>query len=146
LLELLYRHNISYHPKFHRICCQGHILNLAAHAYLQCTEDDEIEGDTLTLADLAAWKKYGPLGQLHTFVVHRKRSPEQWQTLLQMTKGKAIPKDNKTRWNSYFYILEASLLPHVQQAIDRWFDKCPNDQPEDERLIEEDWEVIEKVY
>ena len=74
MLELLYQHDISYHPKFHQIHCQGHILNLATHAILQCTKDDKIEGNILTLANLATWKKYGPLGQLHTFVVYRKYS------------------------------------------------------------------------
>jgi hypothetical protein len=86
-----------------------------------------------------------PLGRVHTFVVRRKRSPEQWQAFLAMTKGKAIPKDNKTRWNSYAIMLKTALQPPVRQAIDRWFDERAKDQPEDERITEEDWAVIEKV-
>lgn len=62
-----------------------------------------------------------------------------------MTKGKAISKDNKTRWNSYAIMLKTALQPPVRQAMDRWFDERAEDQPEDERITEEDWAVIEKV-
>ncbi len=42
-------------------------------------------------------------------------------------------------------MLKTALQPLVRQAINRWFDERAKDQPEDERITEEDWAVIEKV-
>ena len=63
-----------------------------------------------------------------------------------MTKNKAIPLDNDTRWNSMAAMIEAALTPHVRQAINRWFNERPKDQCADERITDDDQEVIKKVY
>jgi hypothetical protein len=143
LIQPLYQ--IDYCPKLHRIRCQGHILNLSTQAFLGFTNDEAIEGDTLTLKDLEAWKKYGALGKVHTFVVRRQRSPEQYQAFLQMSKGRAIPRDNSTRWNSMARMLKTVLEPQVRHAINRWFEERPADGKPDKVITEKDWETIEKV-
>ena len=102
------------------------------------SDDEEIEGDILTLKDLAAWTKYGALGKVHKFVVRRQRSPEQYQTFLQMSKGRAIPRDNNTHWNSFARMLSRALEPQVRHAVDRWFIKRPNDQPQVEQITMDD--------
>jgi hypothetical protein len=143
-LELLQEYQIEYDVKHHRVRCQGHILNLAVHDFLQCTTDSNIEGDNLTLSDIRAWTKYGFRGRAHIFVVRLARSPERLQYFTKMAK-RAIPRDNKTRWNSFALCYSVMLLPQVRQAINRWFIERPNDQPADEAITEEDWANLEKV-
>jgi hypothetical protein len=130
IIELLDQYGINYDVKHHRVRCQGHILNLAAQAFLKCTNDDQIEGDHLTLNDLAKWRKYGAIGKLHTFTVRRQRSPQQYQKFLQMSKDKHLHRDNKTRWNSYAIAIQTALLPQVRQAINRWFIEYSAEQEE----------------
>ncbi|GKU15585.1 unnamed protein product, partial [Fusarium langsethiae] len=44
-LGLLRRYDIQYDPKVHRLRCQGHIINLAAKAFLFITDDEKLEVD-----------------------------------------------------------------------------------------------------
>ena len=146
MLELIQPpHQIDYCPKLHRIRCQGHILNLSTQAFLGFTNDEAIEGDTLTLKDLKAQKKYSALGKVHTFVVRRQRSPEQYQAFLQMSKGRAIPRDNSTRWNSMARMLKRVLKPQVCYTINRQFKERPGDSKPNEVITKKDQEIIKKV-
>ena len=92
-----------------------------------CTNDKAIEGDILTLSDLEAQKKYRPLGRLYTFVVRIKRSPKKEQAFLEMSRGKHLDQDNKTRQNLYAKIIKTALMPQVRQAINRWFNERQED-------------------
>jgi hypothetical protein len=145
VLELLTEFDIEYDAKHHRLRCQGHIINLAVHAFLECVDDEAIEGDCLSLADIEAWKKYGFRGRAHIFVVRLQQSPEKMQQFVPWAK-RHIPRDNKTRWNSYAICYAVMLLPSVRQAINRWFIERRGDQPEDEVITEEDWAHLEKVW
>jgi hypothetical protein len=62
-----------------------------------------------------------------------------------MSKGKHIPRDNKTRWNSYAEMIKAALLPQVRQAINRWFLERPEDQDVSEIITDKDWVILERV-
>jgi hypothetical protein len=99
----------------------------------------------LQSADLEAWKKYGPLGLIHTLVIHIKRSPEKEQAFLEMSKGTHLDRDNKTRWNLYAKMIKIALIPQVRQAINRWSDERPHGQPTDEKIMEEGWKILEQV-
>ncbi|KAG8352263.1 hypothetical protein FVEN_g9685 [Fusarium venenatum] len=78
-LGLLRRYNIQYNPKVHRLRCQGHIINLAAKAFLFVTDNKKLELDdpgvhNVTLKHIKAWRKKGPLGKIYNFVVFIQRS------------------------------------------------------------------------
>ncbi|KAM4060763.1 hypothetical protein HRG_014339 [Hirsutella rhossiliensis] len=65
LVSLLRRYDIRYDPKSHRLRCQGHIINLAAKAFLFVTDneklkDDERDGHNVTLKEIEAWRKRVP--------------------------------------------------------------------------------------
>ncbi|KAM4064376.1 transposase-like protein [Hirsutella rhossiliensis] len=70
-LGLLRRYDIRYDPKSHRLRCQGHIINLAAKAFLFVTDneklkDDERDGHNVTLKEIEAWRKRVPLASSTT--------------------------------------------------------------------------------
>ena len=59
LIVLISTHGIEYDPSHHRLRCNGHIINLAAQAFLFPTEDDttlyENSSDTPTERELENW-------------------------------------------------------------------------------------------
>ncbi|KAM4067925.1 hypothetical protein HRG_012441 [Hirsutella rhossiliensis] len=64
LVSLLRRYDIRYDPKSHRLRCQGHIINLAAKAFLFVTDneklkDDERDGHNKLMETL--WDDYKPV-------------------------------------------------------------------------------------
>jgi hypothetical protein len=69
------KHNIKYVPKHYRLRCQGHIINLAVKSVLFVTDEENIVEDKetdiikVTLKEIDEWRKKGPLGKLHNFVV-----------------------------------------------------------------------------
>jgi hypothetical protein len=72
--ELLHDYEIKYNPKVHRLRCQEHILNLAAHSFLFVTEEESLESNSIdkyavTLDEMERWRRRGALGNLHIFVV-----------------------------------------------------------------------------
>jgi len=54
-----------------------------------------------------------------------------------MSKGRAIPWDNSTYWNSYTQMLKTVLEPQVHHAINCWFKECPSDG-EPDKVITKD--------
>jgi hypothetical protein len=78
-VELLHDYEIKYDPKVHQLRCQGHMLNLAARAFLFVTEEESLESNNIekyavTLDEMERWRRYGALGKLHNFVVYIQRS------------------------------------------------------------------------
>jgi len=67
--ELARHWHIKYDPKTHRLRCQGHIINLAVQSFLFVTNSENIEEEGITLDDIELWRRKGPLGKLHNFVV-----------------------------------------------------------------------------
>ena len=69
--------------KARRIRCFGHILNLAAKAFLFGKNADAIKVEDNVLRTLGhklehrdAWRKYGPVGKLHNVIVFIRRTPQ----------------------------------------------------------------------
>ena len=67
--------NLWYNPQHHRLRCQGHIINLVVKSFLFVTNKEVIEEDNemdimrVTLKEIEQWRKKGPLGKLHNFVI-----------------------------------------------------------------------------
>jgi hypothetical protein len=103
----------------------GHILNLACKAFLFVTDDENLEEDDnsilkATLKEIEEWRKKGPLGKLHNFVVFIQRSTQRINKFLALSQNRHLARDNNTRWNSWYTMLKVALL--LQEAIEEYFD------------------------
>jgi hypothetical protein len=65
---------IEYSAIKNRIQCMGHIINLSAQSFLFVNQTDALEDSdsdsSITLSDMEKYRRLGPLGKLHNFVVH----------------------------------------------------------------------------
>ena len=102
-----------------RIRCIGHIINLIIQAFLftgvvkidelESYDEQEKNGQlSFDEAKKLQFRLLGPLGKGHNIIVHIRsllgRTAE-WKELV----GRMIPMDNRTRWNSWFSMLEVLL-------------------------------------
>jgi hypothetical protein len=67
--------------------------------------------------DIEQWRKRGAIGKLHNIVVYITLSPQRLQTFTALTDGLSLLRDNDTRWNSWYKMVERALRPKVRQAI-----------------------------
>ena len=112
-------------PQHRRLRCLGHIINLAAKAFVFGTDADafEMEADGLrALADeakeLNLWRKKGPVGKLHNVIKFIRRSPQRREEFANIAATAEAEKefehlqtvaDNATRWNSTFELIDRAL-------------------------------------
>ncbi|KID80838.1 transposase-like protein [Metarhizium guizhouense ARSEF 977] len=146
-LGLLRRFDIQYDPKVHRLRCQGHIINLAAKAFLFVSDKEKIEhdesGNNATLKEIRAWRQKGPLGKLHNFVVFIQRSVQRSQKFLALSRNRKLARDNDTRWSSWHTMLQTALS--LRDAIDGYFNKWMEADCAGDELSAEDWIILEKI-
>ena len=66
---------------------------------------------------MQAWRKKGPLGKLHNIVVFIQRSTQRIQRFKSLIEanGLRLIRDNSTRWNSWYMMLERALK--LKEAI-----------------------------
>jgi hypothetical protein len=126
----------------------GHILNLACKAFLFVTDDENLEEDDnsilkATLKEIEEWRKKGPLGKLHNFVVFIQRSTQRINKFLALSQNRHLARDNNTRWNSWYTMLKVALL--LQEAIEEYFDTWLEEEYSADRLTLEEWKTLEKV-
>jgi hypothetical protein len=86
--------------------CAGHIINLAAKAFIDGKDINaftDITGDNGTLQELkeaqAAWRKRGSIGKLHNIVVYVRASPQRREAFKAKKTGDA-KKDGKSAYFS----------------------------------------------
>ncbi|KAJ0126353.1 Uncharacterized protein HZ326_30544 [Fusarium oxysporum f. sp. albedinis] len=147
-LGLLRRYDIQYDPKVHRLRCQGHIINLAAKAFLFVTDNEKLEIDdpgvhNVTLKHIEAWRKKGPLGKIHNFVIFIQRNVQRSQKFLTISHNRKLARDNDTRWSSWYNMLRVAL--NLRDAIDGYFNKCMELDCAGDELSSEDWIILEKI-
>jgi len=135
-------------PIKQRLHCIGHILNLACKAFLFVTDDENLEEDDnsilkATLKEIEEWRKKGPLGKLHNFVVFIQRSTQRINKFLALSQNRHLARDNNTRWNSWYTMLKVALL--LQEAIEEYFDTWLEEEYSADRLTLEEWKTLEKV-
>jgi hypothetical protein len=145
---LLRRFDIQYDPKSHRLRCQGHIINLAARAFLFVTNDEKLEKDdagtyNVTLKEIETWRLKGPLGKLHNFVVFIQRSVQRSQKFMAISHNRKLARDNDTRWSSWYIMLRAAL--NLRDAVDGYFNKWVEADCAGDELSSEDWIILEKI-
>jgi len=148
LIDLLRKFDIKYDPKSHRLRCQGHIINLAAKSFLFVTDNESLEDDdpdkyNVTLKEIEAWRRKGPLGKLHNFVVFIQRSVQRGQKFMTISHNRKLARDNSTRWNSWYIMLQAAL--DLRGAIEGYFNKWVEADCIGDELTSEEWNILEKI-
>lgn len=147
-LSLILRRDfkIPYNAVHHRLRCQGHIINLAVKSFLFVTDKENIEEDEesniykVTIKEIEAWRKKGPLGKLHNFVVFLAQSTQRLYHFLELSHNHRIPRDNTTRWNSWFMLLSAYW--NLRDVIEDFFDLYATADLKNDRLTDDEWGTI----
>ena len=118
-------YKIQYNAIHHRLRCNGHIINLVAKAFLFGHDEDAFSTinnpgvvDIPTDLEMEIWRQKGPLGKLHNIVVFIQRSPQREEGFLQLSHGKHLLRDQQTRWNSWFAMIDRAIQTDIKVAID----------------------------
>jgi hypothetical protein len=115
--------------------CLGHVINLAAKAFLYGHETDAFEKNIESfreqsdlLKELKLWRKRGPLGKLHNIIIFICRTPQRRERFANIRSFDSIEKgdfdhlqlvvDNATRWNSLYAMIERAIK--LRDRIDRF--------------------------
>lgn len=155
MMEALSSRLPSLNPVKQRLRCQGHVVNLAAQAFLFAKDSEALDEAVRQLSQLAKdeqqgltadtaseWRKLGPLGRAHNTVIHIRSSNERYQAF-KKEAGRSIPRDNSTRWNSWYSLLHVLLEKkvHVNNYQDEHFDSLTNDI-----LSRDDWLELQEYH
>ena len=135
--------SIEYSVTDNRVRCIGHIINLSAQSFLFVNQADSLEDSPLTLNDMEKYRKLGPLGKLHNFVVYIGRTVQQKQQWKLISRGKWVSRDNGTRWNSWEKMLREAVP--LQKCIDRYFEQYSDEDLYKDQLSDKDWVNLIKV-
>ena len=145
--------NIKYDAPRHRLRCSGHIINLAVKSFLFVIDDEALEAEDReevtsrwlkqTLDEIEEWRRRGPLGKLHNFVVFIQRSTQRIQKFLSISNNRHLARDNSTRWNSWFHMLEIALL--LQEAIREYFETWAESECDDDQLSDAEWDTLRHI-
>lgn len=121
----------GFNPVARRLRCSGHVMNLIVQAFLfrsnaKNIQEDEQEGideaynqlcrlakneeeGNITKAQAAEeWREFSVLGKLHNLCMHS-RSSTNIHSDFKAKIGRALPRDNDTRWNSWFRLIDVAI-------------------------------------
>lgn len=88
------------------------------------------------------WRTKGPLGKLHNVSVYIAMSTQRVDAFKLISGNLRLPRDNSTRWNSWFRMLARALL--LREAIDTYTLMNRADL-QDDVLTDEDWAQLESL-
>ena len=91
----------------------------------------------MTLEEIQDWRKKGPLGKLHNFVVYIQGSVQREQDFWGLSHDLRLIRDNITRWNSWYSMLERALL--LKDAILEYYETYPDTSYEGDILDKDEW-------
>ena len=140
-----------------RVRCSGHVINLAVQAFLFAEDPDavdeavrqlsqlakdELKGRRPTIETAQEFRRLGALGRVHNTVNHMRTSDTRYNEFKEAA-GRSIPRDNSTRWNSWYLMLHVflQLRVHVNQYQDRYY----NDLQED-IISRDDWQELQAYH
>ena len=89
------------------------------------------------------WRKLGPLGKLHNFIIHIGRTAQRKKQWRAISRGRNIARDNGTRWNSWHKMISEAIA--LQKAVDRFFEQYPEKELDLDRLLAKDWTLLSNV-
>ena len=131
---------VQWNAEQHRIRCFGHIVNLAAAAFIyQEVTDENLPAED----DDDEWLRFGCLGKLHNIIVYIQRSPQRRERFRDLAESLNLHRDNKTRWNSWYISIERACKPVVKQGLMTFCDE--EQELRAERLSPEDWDTLIEI-
>lgn len=142
--DLEHEFDVFYDPLPHRLRCVGHIINLAVMEFLvgkRPLTTELYEGPSEE--DVNKWRKRGAIGKLHNIVVHVTWTPQRLRTFTALSDGLRLRRDNETRWNSWYTMVEWALRPKIRQAITIFCAQEPVLQ--DDALTPIDWSTLAEI-
>jgi hypothetical protein len=83
------------------------------------------------------WRKKGPLGKLHNTAVYIAGSSQRLERFQMFSKGLVLLRDNDTRWNSWFKLLERAF--RLRDAITQFHNL---ERMEEDSLCDEEWDAL----
>ncbi|KAF9871170.1 transposase-like protein [Colletotrichum karsti] len=158
--------------KARRMRCYGHMLNLAARAFLFGADKEtlEAESDFFRLCDrydddLELWRRLGPVGRLRNIVKFVRSSPQRteryrkaaaevdgdsdFRIFSKSRREAQLILNNDTRWNSTYLIIERAVKKKAEiQAFllaNNDDDDVAQHIPEKDLLSGEDWKVLAEI-
>ncbi|KAF5484195.1 putative AC transposase [Colletotrichum fructicola] len=158
--------------KARRMRCYGHILNLAARAFLFGADKEvlEAESDFFRLCeryedDLELWRKLGPVGRLRNIVKFVRASPQRteryrkaaaevdgdsdFRIFSESRREAQLILNNDTRWNSTYLMIERAVKKKTEiQAFllaNNDDDDARQHISEKDLLSSEDWKVLAEI-
>jgi len=141
-------------PVFRRLRCNGHVINLSAQSFLfpnlsdkdnVIVLDAQIKGQLpkeFNNAQMKLWRKKGPLGKLHNVSVYIAMSTQRLDAFRLISGNLSLPRDNSTRWNSWYRMLVRALL--LREAINTYTLMNRVDL-QDDVLDDKDWAQLESL-
>jgi hypothetical protein len=147
----------SWSAESRRLRCLGHIINLAVQDFLflkadsvdvvESYEEQEREGRPLSEQEeddkSIFFRQFGVLGKLHNIIVHSRASAGRTREFEQTIGRESIPLDNRTRWNSWWNLLDAALK--VEAKIDTYV-KNHLAELENDLLLAQDWIQLRTIW
>jgi len=148
---------LSWSAESHRLRCLGHIINLAVQDFLflkadsvdvvESYEEQEREGKALTEQEedekSIFFRQFGVLGKLHNIIVYSRASAGRKREFEQAIGRESIPLDNRTRWNSWWNLLDAALK--VEAKIDTYV-KNNLAELKNDLLSAQDWIQLQTIW
>ncbi|KJZ69426.1 hypothetical protein HIM_11176 [Hirsutella minnesotensis 3608] len=137
--------NVFYDPLPHRLRCLGHVINLAVMEFLigkRPTTTGPYRGPSDEQVE--QWRKRGAIGKLHNIVVYVTWTPQRLRAFATLADGLRLRRDNDTRWNSWYRMVEWALRPKIREAIMIFCAQEPALQ--EDTLNASDWLTLDEIY
>ena len=136
--------DVFYDPLPHRLRCIGHIISMAVMEFLigkRPATTGAYGGPSKE--EIEHWRKRGAIGKLHNIVVYTAWTPQRLQAFAALSDGLRLRRDNDTRWNSWYRMVEWALRPKIRQAITIFCAQEPALQ--DDTLHPADWTTLIEI-
>ncbi|KID59208.1 Ribonuclease H-like protein, partial [Metarhizium hybridum] len=116
--DLEHEFDVFYDPLPYRLRCVGYIICLAVMEFL--------------------------LGKRPLTTVYITWTPQRLQTFTTLSDGLRLRRDNDTRWNSWYKMVEWALRPKIRQAVTIFCAQEPALQ--DDTLTQPDWLTLAEIH
>ncbi|KAL9570471.1 hypothetical protein ACKAV7_005402 [Fusarium commune] len=158
-----------------RTRCFGHIVNLAARAFLWGEDPDSFEREAFTEAafqveerELRLWRKRGAVGKLHNIVRFVRASPQRRELMKSLACSQRdeddyhlfeedraaidleLMQNNETRWNSTFMMIQRAIrkreqIDHFIIYLDTKAAEPRQRVPVQDHLSQQDWLLLAEI-
>ncbi|KAJ6436869.1 MHYT domain signaling protein [Purpureocillium lavendulum] len=159
----------------HRTRCFGHIINLAARAFLWGEDPDSFEREAFTEAvfqveerELRLWRKRGAVGKLHNVVRFIRASSQRRELMKSLASDRCdeddyqlfeeeraaidleLMQNNETRWNSTFLMIQRAIrkreqIDHFIAYLETKTTEPRQRVPVEDHLSPQDWLLLAEI-